>query len=768
MNAAPHVLALLVDPFVQFLFAGSILWWPYLLIAATVALFAFWRSHGTGRAALGAFGRRCCGRALWAHPSARADYAYYIVNSMLHPLLVAPLIISGAAVAAGVEHGLAALFGSPGAALMGVGMARALYTVAFFIVYDFARYLGHSLLHDSKLLWQFHKLHHSAEVLTPITNYRAHPVELLVMGAIPNAATGIISGLVWYLMAGQIGYFSFLGLHAGVAAFNALANLRHFPVWVSFGPVLDRWLISPAHHHLHHSSAAAHFGKNRGFALALWDRLFGTLLVPAAEEPLRFGLGDGSDGAWTGVARMYGWPFRDAFALVACRGRGLAQRLWRDRRANYSMIVVLLLPVITGFVAMGSEAGLWFYTHQTMQGAADAAAFSAARVAISGGQWPVEALAVAASHGFANGTSATTVLALSPPQAGSHIGIAGYYEVFISQQQKRLFSALLIGTPVTITARAVATISGTSGADGCLVALDKSVVGAISASGGAQLNLANCDLYDDSAATGTNTKAALILTGGAGITATAGYIVGSADATSLDFHGTLYASGALPLADPFAATAVPTPSGCAGGTSLTFSGGSQHTLSPGTYCNGITVSGASEIDLNPGVYVLNQGTFAISGGSSLWCPPKADWSTGTPPTAPASDGGCTIVLSSSLVASNPASCAGLTISGGAVINLNPPTSGATQGFALMSAQSCAVGKVATLSGGSTQNITGTIYLPTYSVSYSGGAATGSGTTSCTQLIADTISFTGGSGLGNNCSTHAGQYQAFGNAAILAE
>ena len=111
------------------------------------------------------------------------------------------------------------------------------------------------------------------------------------------------------------------------------------------------------------------------------------------------------------------------------------------------------------------------------------------------------------------------------------------------------------------------------------------------------------------------------------------------------------------------------------------------------------------------------------------------------------------MLTSSTIGTAPTSCAGLTISGGSVVNLNAPTTGATQGFAFMSAHACAVGKVATLTGGSTQNITGTIYLPTYSVSYSGGATT-SGTTTCVQLIADTVSFTGGSGLGNNCGTHA--------------
>src|ERR1700722_9278651 len=58
--------------------------------------------------------------------------------------------------------------------------------------------------------------------------------------------------------------------------------------------------------------------------------------------------------------------------------RGFLDRFWRDRRGNYSMMVVLLLPVLTGFVGVGTEAGLWLYDQQTQQAATDAAAFSAA------------------------------------------------------------------------------------------------------------------------------------------------------------------------------------------------------------------------------------------------------------------------------------------------------------------------------------------------------------------------------------------------------
>lgn len=454
------------------------------------------------------------------------------------------------------------------------------------------------------------------------------------------------------------------------------------------------------------------------------------------------------------------------------RLREFLLRLWQHRRANYSMIVVLLLPVLTGFVGMGTEAGLWFYTHQTMQGAADAAAFSAAEVAIGGGQWMTEAQGVAANRGFANGVGTTVVQTLSPPQAGSHTGVSGYYEVFISQQQNRLFSALLISTPVTITARAVATITGSNGGNGCLVALDGAASSAILASGSITLNLGGCNIYDDSSST-----QAFVMTGASSITASAAYVVGSA-VTQSGFHGTLDAPGAAKLADPYKSTSEPSPSSCTQ-SHLVVTSTQVKTLSPGTYCSGITMSGQGELDLNPGIYVLDQGQFAMSGATSLWCPPKSYWNTSASPpviqTTPPSPGGCTLVLTSSLLPGNTTSCATLSIAGGAKFNLQAPSSGTTAGFAIMSNQSCCVATAtscgsasrSSLAGGTTQNIVGTIYLPTYSVTYSGGSSTDN-SQSCLQLITDTISFSGSSALGNNCSSFSGQFKQFGNSAMLAE
>jgi Flp pilus assembly protein TadG len=100
-------------------------------------------------------------------------------------------------------------------------------------------------------------------------------------------------------------------------------------------------------------------------------------------------------------------------SLVRCPAaalRGLAGRFWRDRRGNYSMMVALLLPVLTAFVGIGTETGMWLYDQQTQQATTDAAAFSAATFYATKESGPptstdlsnaeTQAFAVAANYGF--------------------------------------------------------------------------------------------------------------------------------------------------------------------------------------------------------------------------------------------------------------------------------------------------------------------------------------------------------------------------------
>ena len=299
-----------------FLQRDSYLYWPFLLSTLLIVLFM---SRLSGRGATPAVDGSPAGIGgwrqffrwkLWWHRSARADYKIYFVNALVFPLLLVPLLLSDLKVAGLLD----AVFGretiSAGVAAEPAGLlARVLFTLVFFVAWDFGRFVAHSLLHDIPALWEFHKIHHSAEVLTPMTSFRLHPLEILIMAWGQVMATGVVTWL-FNLAGGGVTAYTFLGLHVVIWGFSLIDNLRHSPVWVSYGPTVGRWLVSPAHHQLHHSIEARHLGCNRGSNLAIWDRLYGTLYVPGYQpEVFQMGLGDGTEAKWNSVWRMYLAPF---------------------------------------------------------------------------------------------------------------------------------------------------------------------------------------------------------------------------------------------------------------------------------------------------------------------------------------------------------------------------------------------------------------------------------------------------------------------------
>jgi len=88
------------------------------------------------------------------------------------------------------------------------------------------------------------------------------------------------------------------------------------------------------------------------------------------------------------------------------------------------------------------------------------------------------------------------------------------------------------------------------------------------------------------------------------------------------------------------------------------------------------------------------------------------------------------------------------IGSNAIVNLSAPTSGSTQGIVIYGDRNMPAGTAFSFTGGSTQTFNGAIYLPKAALSYSGGDGT---TTSCTKIIADTVTFTGNSNVQVNCA-----------------
>lgn len=266
------------------------LFWVSAGVMAVVALYlqfrrrediGFWRG----------LRRSLFSRRHWLNRSTATDLGLMLGNSTLRVLLIVPLLGSHMVATLWVARSLQTHLGNA-PALQWHWLAIALsYTLVFFLVEDLSRFALHRTMHRVPWLWRFHRVHHSARRLTPLTLFRVHPLEMTAYYLRGLVVFGGVSGVFVYLFGGQLSGLDVLGVDVLGFAFNLLgANLRHSHIWFTFGR-LERWLISPAQHQLHHSAAPEHRNRNFGTCLTLWDRLCGSHL-PAGERPrrLRFGV----------------------------------------------------------------------------------------------------------------------------------------------------------------------------------------------------------------------------------------------------------------------------------------------------------------------------------------------------------------------------------------------------------------------------------------------------------------------------------------------
>jgi sterol desaturase/sphingolipid hydroxylase (fatty acid hydroxylase superfamily) len=172
-------------------------------------------------------------------------------------------------------------------------------------------YLAHWLEHHT-FLWRFHRKHHSAEILTPLTGGREHPVDALVSVSLIGLCVGVANGaLGWTIGPAASPYLLFHTNCALVVYFFTLQHLRHSQVWLPFTGPLGWVLQSPAHHQLHHSANPEHYNRNLGFSLAIFDAVFGTLRVPRSDETIR-AFGVAGEPTAEALADFYFQPFEFA------------------------------------------------------------------------------------------------------------------------------------------------------------------------------------------------------------------------------------------------------------------------------------------------------------------------------------------------------------------------------------------------------------------------------------------------------------------------
>ena len=248
--------------------------------------------------------------AVWLSRSSLFDIICFAINRLFFTIL-RPVLITQVTVATIVYQLLHLQVLMPIGALEHIDywIAAATFTTFYFIFDDFSRFGVHYLMHRIPSLWEFHKFHHSAETLTPLTVTRTHPIEGLIFLIRTATVQGVTIALFVGLFGSKVDLLTLYGVGIFGLLFHSLgSNLRHSHIAIRYPAAIERIFISPAQHQLHHSRDPLHFDRNFGVVLAIWDRLLGSF-HPSIDKEISYGLGPGDAGYTKSVWSMYWFPF---------------------------------------------------------------------------------------------------------------------------------------------------------------------------------------------------------------------------------------------------------------------------------------------------------------------------------------------------------------------------------------------------------------------------------------------------------------------------
>ena len=308
-------------------------------------------------------------RKVWFSRSAVADYKILLINQCVM-MGIGPRLITKLGLATALFESLhlwldgrVILFPNvPGWAI------AALFSFALFLMDDVTKYLVHRALHRWPVLWVFHRVHHSAETLTPLTVYRTHPVEAVIFSLRGILVHAVVIGGFLYFFGSRVELVTILGANVFLFVFNvAGSNLRHSHVWISYGPILERLFISPAQHQIHHSMDARHHDRNFGAVLAIWDWMGGSLSLARGRQRLRFGVNESGAGAHS-MKSIFLDPFYEAVTIILRLLTKDIQKMTTKitqfiRQPSLTGVLAFVLG-ISAFGGLGHTAELNIYSHR--------------------------------------------------------------------------------------------------------------------------------------------------------------------------------------------------------------------------------------------------------------------------------------------------------------------------------------------------------------------------------------------------------------------
>lgn len=311
MEEVAKLLAVLILPIYELFVPESRTYWLYILSAYAIGLLAYLRirHEWSIRAILDGLGELFPKRIL-THRSAIADYKLLFVNNFSYFFLFPLIVVSSTFIATGMLESMRGLTGGNGLDWAPSWQSRLALTLFWFVAWDAGFFVAHYLQHKVPVLWEFHKVHHSAQVMTPLTVFRMHPVDDILTGSMVGLLSGLVIGLFDFAYGDGVTFYMVNGLNVVWFAFLLAGyHLRHSHIWIMYPKGIRNIVSSPALHLIHHSDNPKHFDKNFARFFIFWDRLAGTLYIPEQKEDVAFGLG-GEELEYDSLWKLYFLPFK--------------------------------------------------------------------------------------------------------------------------------------------------------------------------------------------------------------------------------------------------------------------------------------------------------------------------------------------------------------------------------------------------------------------------------------------------------------------------
>jgi sterol desaturase/sphingolipid hydroxylase (fatty acid hydroxylase superfamily) len=151
--------------------------------------------------------------------------------------------------------------------------------VISFLLMDLAFYYWHLANHRAPFLWRFHNVHHTDPDLDVSTAFRFHFGEIALSSAFSVLQICLIGVSPWAYAVYQLAFQSEVLFHH--------SNLR---LPIRFERVLNKLLVTPRMHGIHHSQVHRENNSNFGTVFPWWDRLHRTLGLNIPQSEIVVGI----------------------------------------------------------------------------------------------------------------------------------------------------------------------------------------------------------------------------------------------------------------------------------------------------------------------------------------------------------------------------------------------------------------------------------------------------------------------------------------------